>query len=74
MRVLKTTIEVRANDENEAKTLTEKYRADASEKGYIINSIGYTYKVKKSKGVIIDDAYVVKCVQEYGSIWSENDE
>ena len=69
MRLLKQTIETRTDSENEAKELIESYRKEAKEKGYTINSAGYTYKTKKSKGEIIDEAYVVKVVQSFSGIW-----
>ena len=71
MKVLKVTTESRADTETEAKLLIDQYKKQASEQGYVIKSIGYTYKVKKSKGDIIDEAYVVKCVQEFHSLWEE---
>jgi hypothetical protein len=71
MRLLKQTIETRTDSENEAKELIESYRKEAKEKGYTINSAGYTYKIKKSKGEIIDEAYVVKVVQSFSGIWED---
>lgn len=71
MRLLKQTIETRTDSENEAKELIESYRKEAKEKGYTINSAGYTYKTKKSKGEIIDEAYVVKVVQSFSGIWED---
>jgi hypothetical protein len=71
MRLLKQTIETRTESEGEAKELIEKYRQESKEKGYILSSAGYTYKTKKSKGEIIGEAYVVKVVQIFGSLWEE---
>ena len=71
MRLLKQTIETRTDSENEAKELIEIYRKEAGEKGYTIGSAGYTYKTKKSKGEIIDEAYVVKVVQSFSGIWED---
>ena len=70
MKLLKQTIETRTDSENEAKELIETYRKEG-EKGYTIGSAGYTYKTKKSKGEIIDEAYVVKVVQVFGGLWEE---
>ena len=71
MKLLKQTIETRTDSEHEAKELIEKYRQEASKEGYTISSAGYTYKTKKSKGEIIDEAYVVKVIQIFGGLWEE---
>lgn len=69
MRILKKTLEIRADSEEEAKQIIEKYRQDASEEGYLIGAAGYTYKTKKSKGEIIDEAWVCKIVQQISEVW-----
>ena len=69
MRTLKVTEEYRTDSENEAKEVMERFRAEAREKGYHINKSGYTYKAKKSKGDIIDEAWVVSITKEYSSVW-----
>lgn len=69
MRILKVTEEYRAESELEAKELMEKFRMEAIEKGYALGASGYTYKNKKSKGEIIDEAWVVKVVKNYGTVW-----
>ena len=69
MRLLKETIELRANSEEEAKQIIEEYRAQAQEKGYLVAAAGYTYKTKKSKGEIIDEAWVCKIVQQFAGVW-----
>lgn len=71
MRTLKIAEECRADSELEAKEIMELFRAEAKEKGYHINKSGYTYKAKKSKGDIIDEAWVVSITKEYGSVWEE---
>lgn len=71
MRLLKETIELRADTEIEAKEIIENYRKEASEKGYTIGAAGYTYKTKKSKGEIIDEAWVCKIVMNFSGIWEE---
>ena len=63
------TIELRADTEQEAKQLIEEYRANASKKGYTLGAAGYTYKTKKSKGEIIDEAYVCKFVLIFNNVW-----
>ena len=71
MRLLKETIELRADSEIEAKDLIESYRKKASEDGYTIGAAGYTYKTKKSKGEIVDEAWVCKIVQDFSGVWEE---
>lgn len=71
MKLLKETIELRADSENEAKEVIESYRREASEKGYTIGAAGYTYKTKKSKGEIIDEAWVCKIVMNFCGIWED---
>ena len=69
MRLLKETLELRADSEEEAKQIIEKYRQDANEKGYLIGAAGYTYKTKKAKGEVIDEAWVCKIVQQFSEVW-----
>ena len=69
MLKLKETTEYRTDSELEAKEIMEQFRLEAKEKGYEIGSCGYTYKTKKSKGEIIDEAYVVKVVRNYSPIF-----
>lgn len=70
-RILKQTLEFRADSENEAKTLIEKYKDKAEEDGFILSAAGYTYKTKKAKGEVIDEAYIVKLVQQFGGVWDD---
>ena len=69
MKKLKEILEIRADNEIEAKELMEQIRGEAAEKGYSVSSCGYTYKEKKIKGEIIDTAYLIKAVKIYGGIW-----
>ena len=69
MRVLKVTEEYRVDSEIEAKEAMEKFRSEAAENGYSVGACGYTYKEKKSKGEIIDEAWIVKVVKVYGGVW-----
>lgn len=69
MRLLKETIELRADSEEEAKQVIESYREKATENGYTLIAAGYTYKSKKLRGEIIDEAYICKIVQQFGEIW-----
>ena len=68
MRLLKETLEIRANSEIEAKEVIESYRQKAATDGFTIGAAGYTYKTKKSKGEIIDEAWVCKIVQDFGGV------
>lgn len=72
MRLLKETLELRADSEESAKECIEQYREEAKEKGYIITAAGYTYKSKKAKGEIISEKWVCKIVLEYTSLWEED--
>lgn len=69
MRTLKATEEYRAESELEAKDAMERFREEAREKGYSIGKCGYTYKNKKSKGEIIDEAWIVSVTKIFGDIW-----
>lgn len=71
MRLLKETIELRADTEFEAKEIIENYRKEAAEKGYTIGAAGYTYKTKKAKGEIVDEAWICKIVQNFSGVWEE---
>ena len=46
MRLYKVTEEYVADSEQEAMTIIEGYRKDASDKGYILGACSYTYKIK----------------------------
>lgn len=69
MKTLKITTEARAYTEDEAKAFIDDFKVKANEKGYLVGSNGYTYKAKKSKGEIIDEAWICKCVAVYDEIW-----
>lgn len=69
MIVLKVTEEYRVDTEQEVKDATERFRVEAREKGYILNSVSYTKKEKKSKGEVIDECYLMKVQKVYGGIW-----
>lgn len=70
MILLKTTEEYRTESEYEAKELMEQMREQAASKGYVLNQCGYTHKEKKSKGEVIDEAYVVKAVKVFNGVWT----
>ena len=69
MKTLKKTIESRAYSEEEAKEFLDAFRKEAQEKGYVVGVNGYTYKTKKSKGEIVDEAWICKCTAIYNDVW-----
>lgn len=69
MILLKVTEEYRAESEQEVKEMSENFRREANEKGYILSSLSYTKKEKKAKGEIIDEGYLVKVTKKYGGMW-----
>lgn len=71
MRLLRETIELRADTELEAKEIIENYQKKASEEGYTISTAGYAYKIKKSKSNIIDEAWVCEIVMNFSGVWEE---
>lgn len=73
MKTLKTTFETRAYTEEEAKEAINSFRANAEKQGYTVSAAGYTYKTKKKKGVVVAEAWIVKCVAVYNEIWDEGE-
>lgn len=73
MKLIKTTVETRAYTEQEAMDYIERFRADASEKGYTVGPVGYTPKVKKSKGEVISEGWLVKCTKIHEEFWGPED-
>ena len=71
MKILKQTEEYRANTEEEAKEIMEKFRAEAPQKGYTLGASGYTYKTKKAKGEIIGEVWVCKITKILGGVWDD---
>lgn len=69
MRVLKITEEYRVENEEEAKTVMEKFRQSAAENGYSIGKMGYTHKTKKAKGEIIDEGELLAVTKVYDGFW-----
>lgn len=69
MKLLKTTIEARAYSEEEAKNFIDEFRVNAAHDNYTVGANGYTYKTKKAKGEIVDEAWIVKCVKIHDEIW-----
>lgn len=71
MRLLKETFEFRTDTEADALRLIEEYRANANSKGYTVTKASYTRKDKKSKGEIVDTAYVITLTLTHGGVWDE---
>ena len=61
--------------EKRYRTLQEEYhtlykaKEEAKNKGYQVGAAGYTYKTKKSKGDIVDEAWVCKVTKIYNEVW-----
>ena len=69
MRLYKVTEEYVADSEQEAINLIENFRKDAESKGYILSGCKYTYKTKKAKREIIDEAWPTAITKVFGGIW-----
>ena len=69
MKKLKTTIEVRCYSEEEAKDFIENFRKKSHEEDYTVGANGYTYKSKKSKGEIVEEGWLCKCVKIHEDFW-----
>lgn len=67
MRTLKITQELRAESENEAQEYIAKVKEEATD--YTVGAAGYTYKVKKAKGEVIDEAWITKITKIYSEVW-----
>ena len=74
MKTLKITHETRAYTEEEAKEILDRFKRGAEESGYRVGANGYTYKCKKSKGEIVDEAWICKCTAIYNDVWDQEDE
>lgn len=73
MKLLTMTTERRAYSEDEAKDAINEFRLSAKKDGYTVKAAGYTYKTKKTKGEIIGEAWIVKCVAVYNDIWEADE-
>lgn len=71
MRVLKQEYEIRCESDVEAQQVIEQFKNEAENKGNTLIASSTTYKEKKSKGEIIDSAYVVKIKISLGTVWDE---
>ena len=69
MKQLEVTEKYRAYTEEEAKEFVESVRKKALEGGYIVKKNGYEYKTKKSKGEVIDEAWICTCTKVFNEVW-----
>ena len=69
MRNLEHSVKIRTESENEAKTTIESLKEEAQSKGFYVKKAGYEYKNKKSKGEIMDEAWVVTATIVHGTLW-----
>ncbi len=69
--LLETTQKFAVDTEVKAKDMIEAFRAEAETKGYTVKKAGYEYKVKKAKGEIIGERWVVSVTQVFGTLWEE---
>ena len=63
MEMIKRTDEIRVETESAAAELIQEIKADAKKDGIEITNYSTTHKIKKSKGEIIDDYFIVKIVK-----------
>lgn len=73
MKLLTITSEHRAYSEEEAKEFIEAFRKQAKEGGYTVKSAGWTHKEKTKSKVVVAEAWVVKCVAVYDTVWDEGE-
>ena len=73
MKLLTVTTEYRAYTEEDAKNYIETFRKEAIEKGYTVKSAGWTHKEKVRKKEVVAEAWVVKCVAIYNTVWDEGE-
>ena len=73
MKLLTITSEYRAYTEEDAINFVAQFRSEAQEKGYTVKSAGWTHKEKVKKKEVVAEAWVVKCVAVYDSIWDEGE-
>lgn len=69
--LLETTQKYAVDSEVSAKDMIEAFRAEAETKGYTVKKAGYEYKVKKAKGEIIGERWIVSVTQVFGTLWEE---
>ena len=73
MKLLTITSEHRAYSEEEAKEFIETFRKQAKDGGYTVKSAGWTHKEKSKKKIVVAEAWVVKCVAVYDTVWDDGE-
>lgn len=71
MRLIEQTEKYVVTSEEEALKVIQAFKKDAEDQGYILGSSGYAYKTQKSKGEIINEAWVVSVKKVIGGVWDE---
>lgn len=69
MRCIEQTDKYVVDSEQAAVGLIQAFRNKAEEEGFRLGASGYTYKSKKSKGEIADEAWVVSIKKIFGGVW-----
>lgn len=69
MKKLKVTEEFRAYTEQEAIEAIQSARDGQNSGNYQLGANGYKYKSKKSKGEIVDEAWIVTISKIYNEVW-----
>lgn len=69
--LLEVTSKYRTTSEEEAKELIEQFRLQAAKKGYTVKKASYERKVKKAKGEIIAEIFVVSVTQTFAELWED---
>ena len=73
MKLLTTTTEYRAYSEEEAVAYIENFRNQAEEMGYTVKSTGWTHREKIRRKEVVAEAWIVKCVAVYNTIWDDGE-
>lgn len=71
MKVIQTIEKIRVDNENQAQSLINEAKEKQPEGGYLLKKASYEYKVKKSKGDVVDDCYLVTLQKEFGGVWDD---
>lgn len=71
MRVLQIVEKIRVDGENQAQSLIDEAKTKQPEENYLLKKASYEYKVKKSKGEVVDDCYIVTLQKEFGGVWDD---
>lgn len=60
--LIKNTVEIRVETEEDANALHKEYENFAHDNGYILNSWTQTYRTKKASGEIVEEWFICKAV------------